>query len=282
MIISGIVNSLKISRFTENGAYLCDEEGAEVLMPNRYLNEQMLVGDDMEAFVYHDSEDRQVAVTDRPYAMVGEVAYLEVVDNNQVGAFVDWGLPKDLLIPKKNQLFELYPGKRYVVAVYRDMVTGRVVATTKLNNYIYNDDLDLNVGDKVTIMVAIKSDFGYRVIIENRHWGVIYNDQIFKPVSLGDKLEGYVKRITEDKRVDISLRSEGLSLVQESSSELKDLLKQSGGFLPLGDKYDPELIHSTTGMSKKSFKRAVGMLMKSKDIEMTEEGIKLLSKDENQ
>lgn len=279
MIISGIVNSLKISRFTENGAYLCDEEGAEVLMPNRYLNEQMLVGDEMEVFVYHDSEDRQVAITDRPYAMVGEVAYLEVVDNNQVGAFVDWGLPKDVLIPKKNQLFELYPGKRYVVAIYRDMITGRVVGTTKLNNYIYNDDVDLEVGDKVNILVAIRGDFGFRVIIDNRHWGVIYNDQIFKPVFVGDKLEGYVKKITEDNRIDISLRSEGLSLVQESSSELKDILKENGGFLPLGDKSDPEIIYKTTGMSKKSFKRAVGMLMKSKDIEMSDQGITLLNKE---
>ncbi len=278
MIISGIENDLKISRFTENGAYLTDGEGEEVLMPNRYLTEGMLVGDEVTAFVYHDSVDRQVAVTDKPLAMVGDVAYLRVVDNNSIGAFVEWGLPKDLLIPKKNQLFDLTVGKSYMCAVYRDMATGRVVATTKLNRYIYNDDLELEEGEKVNFIVAMKSDYGFRVVIENKHWGVIYSDQIFTPVAVGDRLEGYVKRITEDNRVDISLRPDGMALVEDSLSVLKSVLEQHEGSIEVGDKSNPEHIYSITGMSKKSFKKAVGMLLKAGEIDITATSVKLKNK----
>ena len=258
MIISGIVNDLKVSRFTENGAYLVDEENAEVLMPNRYIVDGMLVDDEMSVFVYHDSEDRQVAVTDMPLAMVGEVAYLRVVDDNHVGAFVDWGLPKDLLIPKKNQMTDLTVGQSYICAIYRDMASGRVVATQKVNAYIYNDDVELEIGEKVNILVAVESDFGFRVVIENKHWGVIYHDQIFTPVAVGDKLVGYVKRITEDDRVDISLRPDGFALIEDSLGGLKEILEKNDGFLDVGDKSEAEKIHSLTGMSKKSFKKAVG------------------------
>ena len=279
MIISGIVNDLKISRFTENGAYLVDEENEEVLMPNRYLTDDMLVDDEVSVFVYHDSENRQVAITDRPLAMVGEVAYLRVVDDNQVGAFVDWGLPKDLLVPKKNQMSDLIVGQYYICAVYRDMASGRVVATTKINRYIYNDDLELEVGEKVNIIVAVEGEFGYRVVIENKHWGVIYNDQIFKQVAVGDKLEGYVRRITEDNRVDISLRPDGFALIEDSLGGLKELLEKNDGFLNIGDKSEATEIHRLTGMSKKSFKKAVGMSLKAGLIEITEHTVKLKKKD---
>ncbi|MFI3315836.1 MAG: S1-like domain-containing RNA-binding protein, partial [Rikenellaceae bacterium] len=226
-------------------------------------------------FVYHDSENRQVAVTERPYAMAGEVAYLEVVANNQVGAFVDWGLQKDLLIPKRNQLFNLDIGKRYLVAIYRDMASGRVVATTKINRYIFNDDIDLVRGQKVEVLVGIRSDYGFRVIIENRYWGVIYSDQIYKEINVGDRLTAYVRKITEDNRIDISLREEGLNQVKESSNDLLTLLEQNDGFINLHDKSTPEEIREISKMSKKSFKRAVGMLLKAEKIEFTESGIKL-------
>ncbi len=279
MIISGIVNDLKVSRFTENGAYLVDEENAEVLMPNRYIVDGMLVDDEMSVFVYHDSEDRQVAVTDMPLAMVGEVAYLRVVDDNHVGAFVDWGLPKDLLIPKKNQMTDLTVGQSYICAIYRDMASGRVVATQKVNAYIYNDDVELEIGEKVNILVAVESDFGFRVVIENKHWGVIYHDQIFTPVAVGDKLVGYVKRITEDDRVDISLRPDGFALIEDSLGGLKEILEKNDGFLDVGDKSEAEKIHSLTGMSKKSFKKAVGMLLKAGSVEITPNSVKLVKKD---
>lgn len=279
MIISGIVNDLRISRFTENGAYLVDEENEEVLMPNRYLTDGMLVDDQVSVFVYHDSENRQVAITDFPLAMVGEVAYLRVVDNNSVGAFVDWGLPKDLLVPKKNQLTDLFVGQKYMCAVYRDMTTGRVVATTRLSRYIYNDDLELELGSKVDFIVAVESEIGFRVVIENKHWGVIYHDQIFTPVAVGDRLSGYVRCITEDNRVDISLRPDGFALIEDSLGGLRSLLEKNGGFLEIGDKSEAGKIHSITGMSKKSFKKAVGMLLKTGAIEITEQTVKLVNKD---
>ncbi|MFI3321398.1 MAG: S1-like domain-containing RNA-binding protein [Rikenellaceae bacterium] len=280
MIISGIVNSLKITRFTDNGAYLADEEGAEVLLPNRYLKEGMEIDEELDVFVYHDSIDRQVAVTDRPLAMVGEVAYLEVVDNNAIGAFVDWGLPKNLLIPKRNQLFDLQVGKRYIIAVYHDAASGRVVGTTKLNRYIYNDDIDLNIGKKVEVLVAIRADYGYRVIIENRHWGVIYSDQTFQRIEVGDRLTGYVRKITEDNRIDISLRTEGLTLMKESSEVVEAYLKEHDGFVALNDNSSPDDIAITLNMSKKSFKKAVGILLKAQTIEFHENGIRLKSKEQ--
>lgn len=272
----GRIQTLKVNRISDYGLYLADEEGNEVLLPNRYVSLTNAIGDEVEVFVYHDSEDRLVASTERPLITEGTVASLKVVDKNIHGAFLDWGLVgKDLFLPNRNQQGGVIPGRSYVVWMYIDNITGRCVATQKLKAYIDNDVITVEPRQKVDILVASESPIGYRAIINSRHWGMIYKNQIFQKIAIGDRLEGYVRRITEDNRIDLSLRREGYDGVASSADVLLKLLRDSGGELPVGDDSSPEEVHRVTQMSKKVFKRAVGMLMKSGDIVAEPTHIKL-------
>ena len=259
----GQIQTLKVNRISDYGLYMIDEEGQEVLLPNRFVSLSNAVGDEIEVFVYHDSEDRLVATTDRPLIVEGEVACLKVVDKNIHGAFLDWGLVgKDLFLPNRNQQGGVIPGRSYLVWLYVDNITGRCVATQKLKNYIDNDIITIKPRQKVSIVVASESPIGYRAIINNRHWGMLYKNQIFHPVKVGDKLEGFVKRITDDNRIDLMLREDGYKGVTDSADVLLQLIREKGGVLELGDKSSPELVHAETKMSKNQFKRAVGVLLK--------------------
>lgn len=272
----GRIQTLKVNRISDYGLYLADEEGNEVLLPNRYVSLNNSVGDEIEVFVYHDSEDRLVATTERPLITEGTVAALKVVDKSIHGAFLDWGLAgKDLFLPNRNQQGGVLPGRKYVVWMYIDNVTGRCVATQKLKAFIDNDVITVEPRQKVDVVVASESPIGYRAIINSRHWGMIYKNQIFQPIAIGDRLEGYVRRVTEDNRIDLSLRREGYDGVASSADVLLKLLRDSGGELPIGDDSSPEEVHRLTQMSKKVFKRAVGMLMKSGDIVAEPTHIKL-------
>lgn len=272
----GEIQTLKVNRISDYGLYLVDDQEQEVLLPNRFVSLSNAVGDEIEVFVYHDSEDRLVATTDRPLIVKGEVACLKVVDKNIHGAFLDWGLVgKDLFLPNRNQQGGVIPGRSYLVWLYVDNITGRCVATQKLKNYIDNDIITIKPRQKVSIVVASESPIGYRAIINNRHWGMIYKNQVFKPVKVGDKLEGFVKRITDDNRIDLMLREEGYKGVTDSADVLLQLLKDKGGVLEIGDKSSPELIHAETQMSKNQFKRAVGVLMKRGVVEVEEFEVKL-------
>jgi predicted RNA-binding protein (virulence factor B family) len=234
------------------------------------------VGDEIEVFVYHDSEDRLVATTDKPLITEGTVASLKVVDKNIHGAFLDWGVSgKDLFLPNRNQQGGVLPGRSYVVWLYVDNITGRCVATMKLEGFIDNDVITDEPRQKVDLLIASESPIGYRAIINSRHWGMVYKNQIFQPVKVGDRMEGYVRRITEDNRIDLSLRREGYDGVAASADGLFELLKSNGGVLPVGDDSTPEEVHAATQMSKKVFKRAVGMLLKRGDIEAESRQIKL-------
>ena len=267
---------MKVNRISDYGLYLVDDQEQEVLLPNRFVSLSNAVGDEIEVFVYHDSEDRLVATTDRPLIVKGEVACLKVVDKNIHGAFLDWGLVgKDLFLPNRNQQGGVIPGRSYLVWLYVDNITGRCVATQKLKNYIDNDIITIKPRQKVSIVVASESPIGYRAIINNRHWGMIYKNQVFKPVKVGDKLEGFVKRITDDNRIDLMLREEGYKGVTDSADVLLQLLKDKGGVLEIGDKSSPELIHAETQMSKNQFKRAVGVLMKRGVVDVGEFEVKL-------
>ena len=272
----GRIQTLKVNRISDYGLYLADEEGQEVLLPNRFVSLSNSVGDEIEVFVYHDSEDRLVATTDKPLITEGRVAYLKVIDKNIHGAFLDWGVSgKDLFLPNRNQQGGVMAGRSYVVWLYVDNITGRCVATMKLKGFVDNDVITVEPRQKVDLLIASESPIGYRAIINSRHWGMIYKNQIFSPVKVGDSLEGYVRRITEDNRIDLSLRREGYDGVAASAETLYALLKGCGGVLSVGDDSSPEEVHAATQMSKKVFKRAVGMLLKRGDIVAEAHQIKL-------
>ncbi len=258
---------LKVARISDFGLYLADEEGQEVLLPNRYVSLENAVGDELEVFVYHDSEDRLVATTEEPLIMEGQVAALKVVDKSIHGAFLDWGLSgKDLFLPNRNQQGPVVAGRKVVVWLYIDNITGRSVATQKLKAFIDNDIITVEPRQKVETLVASESPIGYRVIINSRHWGMIYKNQIFRKVEIGERLEAYVHRITEDNRIDLVLQRQGYGGITDSAEVLRRLLKENGGVLAVGDDSSPEDIHRLTEMSKKGFKRAVGVLLKSGEI----------------
>ena len=272
----GQIQTLKVARISDFGLYLSDEEGQEVLLPNRFVSLKNAIGDEIEVFVYHDSEDRLVATTDRPLITEGRVASLKVVDKNIHGAFLDWGISgKDLFLPNRNQQGGVLAGRSYVVWLYVDNITGRCVATMKLKPYIDNDVITVKPRQKVDIVIASESPIGYRAIINSRHWGMIYKNQIFRPVRVGDSMEGWVRRITDDNRIDLTLQQQGYDGVTSSAETLLSLIKEHGGVLSVGDNSTPDEIHALTQMSKKVFKRAVGILLKRGDIVAESTQIKL-------
>ena len=270
----GQIQTLIGARISDYGLYLADDEGQEVLLPNRFVSLTNAIGDEIEVFVYHDSEDRLVATTDRPLITEGQVASLKVVDKNIHGAFLDWGITgKDLFLPNRNQQGGVVAGRSYVVWLYVDNITGRCVATMKLKPFVDNDIITVKPRQKVDILIASESPIGYRAIINSRHWGMIYKNQTFRPIRIGDRMEGWVRRITDDNRIDLTLQQVGYDGVATSAEDLLSLIKEHGGVLPVGDDSSPEQIHSLTQMSKKVFKRAVGILLKRGEI--TAEGTQI-------
>ncbi len=277
MLRAGYTQTLVVTRISDYGLYLADEEGNEVLLPNRYVSLADKVGDAKEVFVYHDSEDRLVATTERPLLRAGEVGCLQVVDRTAHGAFLDWGLHgKDLFLPNRNQQGGVVVGHRCIVYLYEDDITGRCVATMKLKGFISNETLTVHPREEVDLLVASESPIGYRVVVNNRHWGMLYRNQLFRPVAVGDRLTGYVSRITEDHRIDVNLHRQGVAQVRDAADTLRSLLRENDGRLPLGDESSPEEIAARTELSKKSFKRALGMLLKSGEVEASEREIRLV------
>lgn len=277
MLRAGYTQTLVVTRISDYGLYLADEEGNEVLLPNRYVSLADKVGDSKEVFVYHDSEDRLVATTERPLLRAGEVGALQVVDRTAHGAFLDWGLHgKDLFLPNRNQQGGVMVGHRCIVYLYEDDITGRCVATMKLKGFINNETLTVRPREEVDLLVASESPIGYRVVVNNRHWGMLYRNQLFRPVAVGDRLTGYVSRITEDHRIDVNLHRQGVAQVRDAADTLRSLLRENDGRLPLGDESSPEEIAARTQLSKKSFKRALGMLLKSGEVEASEREIRLV------
>lgn len=276
MLKAGRTETLTVSRISEYGIYLADEEQYEVLLPNRYTSLTDKVGDKKKVFIYHDSEDRLVATTETPLLRVGEVGFLRVVDKTPHGAFLDWGLHgKDLFLPNRNQQGGVLVGHEYLVYLYEDDITGRCVATEKLKAFVNNELISVKPREQVSILVASESPIGFRVVVNNRHWGMIYRNQIFQPVAVGDRLTAYVACITDDNRIDISLQQSGLAQVRDSAETLLRMLRENGGVLPLNDDSDPEVIRQSTRMSKKVFKRSLGMLLKRGTVEVLDDGIRL-------
>ncbi len=273
MIHAGQYHELTVGRISDHGLYLTNDEGDEVLLPNRYVSLKDREGDVKRVFVYHDSEDRLVATTEEPAAKVGDIAYLQVVDRNDHGAFLDWGLAaKHLFLPNRNQQGGVIVGHKYLVYLYEDSITGRAVASMRLKSVVSNDEIGVTPGQQVDLVVASGSDIGWRVIVDGRHWGMLYKNQLFAPVRVGDRLTGFVRRVTDDKRIDVAIQKQGYDEVKDAAERLLAIIKEHGGVLPLGDRSDPEEVARLTAMSKKVFKRSLGMLMKRGDVVCSDSG----------
>lgn len=275
MLKVGQKNTLKILRGTSVGFYLGDDEGNDVLLPHKYIPEEAEVGQEIEVFLYRDSEDRIIATTLKPLIELNKFACLEVTAVTRFGAFLDWGLEKELLVPFKEQNQKLKEGDWAIAYLYLDEETDRLVASVKVNKYLETEEIELEEKQVVEILPYEKSDLGQNVIVNDRYRGLIYENEIFQPITWGDRTKAYVKKVREDGKIDISLRPIGFENVIESDTEkILRLLKESDGSLPFSDKSDPMDIQGFFEMSKKAFKRAIGNLYRQRLIELTEEGIK--------
>lgn len=275
MVKIGKKCTLEVVRLTDPGAFLDGGPYGDILLPNRYVPKNCKVEDDIEVFISFDSEDRIVATTDFPKIMVDEFGSLEVVDVNQFGAFLDWGLPKDLFVPFREQLVKMEKGKRYVVLVYVDNKTGRIAATSKIKRFLNKEEVNFAVGDEVELQIAYTTELGYNAIINQTHLGILYFNEIFKSIAVGDQIKGYIKNIRDDGKIDLSLEKQGYKKVDPILETILEKLKINGGTIPLSDKSDPELIKKELGISKKTFKQAIGALYKNKQIVIEEQGIRL-------
>ncbi len=273
MIQIGKYQELEISRRTDNGLYLREPgtESPEVLLPNRYIADEHTVGGTVKVFVYKDSEDRPVATTEHPFVTVGEFAFLEVSGVNAVGAFLDWGLPKDILCPYSEQKVKMRRGGIYLVYVYLDSATGRVVASSRIEKFLGNAFPDYRVGQQVQALVYEHTEIGYRVIVDNLHRGMIYSNELYSPIELEMTLPAYVKQVREDGKIDLSVNPPARQRTETLAVKIIDYLSH-GGKTPVGDKSAPELINQLFSCSKKDFKQAVGHLYKDKKIVITPEG----------
>ncbi|NNG10359.1 MAG: GntR family transcriptional regulator [Arenibacter sp.] len=276
MIALGKYNNLEILRDTSVGLFLGDEEGNDVLLPNKYVPEEFEIGDFIDVFCYLDHEERVVATTLEPYVMVDQFRLLQVAEVNEYGAFMDWGLEKHLLVPFREQRNKMQEGQWYVVYCYLDEKTDRLVASNKLDKFLSNDTLTIGELDKVDLVVTRLTDLGWEVVINNKHKGLVYSNQVFRKVAIGDMLTGYVKSIRPDNKIDISLQPIGTDSLEPTANLIYQKLVSNGGSLPLHDKSDPEDIKAMLQMSKKMFKKGIGTLYRERKIEIGTDGIRLV------
>ena len=275
MIKLGEINTLEILRETDHGAYLIDDEDNQVLLPNRYVPESFKIWDKLEVFVYLDNEQRPVATTDMPYIKRGEFALLRCNQTTDFGAFLDWGLVKELFCPFSEQAFKMKAGGWYLVHCYLDEKTDRLVASSKTNRFLDNTELTVNEFDEVDLIVSHPSDIGMNVIVNKTHMGLIYKDSIFKDLSIGDKLKGIVKKVRPGNKLDIALGQIGFRNIEPNAEQIMQELQDNDGFINLTDKSSPEAIKNALQMSKKKFKKAVGTLYRQRLIEIKPDGIYL-------
>jgi uncharacterized protein len=275
MAILGKMNPLKVVKTVDFGVYLDGGSDGEILLPTRYVPENCQVGDILSVFIYTDSEDRLIATNIKPYAMVGEFACLEVEAINEVGAFLDCGLMKQLLVPFREQRAKMQEGGRYPVFIYVDFESKRITASAKLEKFIDASHPELETGQQVDLMIYKKTDLGWKAIVNQQYSGVIYKNEVFQSLEIGQNLKGFVKQIREDDKIDLMLQKPGFEKIDDFSVKLLDLLKESDGFLLLTDKSPADEIYSRFGISKKTFKKAVGDLYKKRVILLEENGIRL-------
>ncbi|MEI8075383.1 MAG: S1-like domain-containing RNA-binding protein [Bacteroidota bacterium] len=274
----GDFNFLKVIRKVAFGFYLDDgEEG--ILLPIRFAPPDLQIDDEIKVFIYHDSDNRLIATTQIPYAIVGEIAKLKVVEITKQGAFLDWGLMKDLFVPMSKQLGGMRLGGEYLVKVYIDEQTGRVAATEKIDFLLSNEALTVKEKEIVELVVNRKTELGYAMIINNKHIGLLHSNEIYREMKIGEKLEGFIKTIRPDNKIDVVIGKPGFQKIEDEAAKILRLLAENDGYLPYHDKSDPEEIYAFFGMSKKVFKMTTGTLYKQQKIAFTKTGIQLITAD---
>ncbi len=276
MLKLGTYNTLEVVRERDQGIYLCDDDGNEVLLPNKYVPEQFMIRDAIKVFVYLDSSERIVATTLEPYVTVNSFAYLKCTSVSDIGAFLDWGLEKDLFVPFKEQASKMRKGSWYLIYAYLDEKTDRLVASSKTNAFVDNSLVLLSAYDEVDLIASHPSPQGWNMIVNQKHLGLVYADEIFQKITPGDQLKGFVKKVRHDGKIDLTLQKHGYRGIEPNAQQILKELEANGGFIDLNDKSNPDDIKEVFQLSKKSFKKAIGTLYKSRKIAIEESGIRLL------
>ncbi|MCD6113251.1 MAG: GntR family transcriptional regulator [Bacteroidales bacterium] len=271
----GKINNLQIIKELDFGIYLDGKEFGEILLPKRYVPENYKIDDFIDVFIYRDSEERLIATTEKPYAMVGDFAFLKVLTINEIGAFLDWGLTKDLFVPFREQKQKMQKGNFYLVFVYLDNESNRIAASSRLDKFLNKTPADYQINQEVDLIIRNKTDMGYKVIINNSHSGVLYKNEVFQTLKEGQKIKGFIKKIREDEKIDVSLQKSGYEKVEKLTEKIINKLKENNGFISVTDKTSPEIIYNTFGVSKKTYKKSIGVLYKKRIINIEKDGIKL-------
>ncbi|OQY49845.1 MAG: GntR family transcriptional regulator [Desulfobacteraceae bacterium 4572_87] len=274
----GRINNLTVKRKRDYGVHLDGGGSGDILLPKKHMPKECRPGDAVEVFVYADREGHLRATTQKPYATVGQFAELRVAANTSAGSFLDWGMEKDLLVPKKEQQSKMAEGKSYVVFVFLDKKTNRVTASSKLDKFLDLQPPDYEVGEGVDLLICDKTDMGYKVVVNNSHWGMVYQNEVFQKLHTGQRLKGYIKLIRDDLKIDISLQQPGYRKIDDISRNILKTIKDLGGNIAVTDKSPPREIYARFGVSKKTFKKAIGTLYKKRLITIDTNGIKLTGK----
>jgi predicted RNA-binding protein (virulence factor B family) len=271
----GKMNTLMVVKKVDIGVYLDGENLGRILLPQRVVPPNCVVGGMVEVFIHYDQEDRLIATTRRPLALPGTFAYLKVVKLSSLGAMLDWGLTNLLLAPTREQKQMMEEGKSYLVRVILDDQKKRIIASSRLDQFLDQLPVDYEAGQEVELLIGPHTDLGYKAIVNDAHWGVLYENEVFQALKKGDRLPGYIKKVREDRKIDLCLQKPGYEKVDDLAERILGQLKEHGGFMPVNDKTAPELIYRWFGVSKKSYKKAIGALYKKKIIVIEGEGIRL-------
>jgi predicted RNA-binding protein (virulence factor B family) len=278
MVAVGRINRLNIKKMRDYGVHLDGGETGDILLPKKYVPQNSRPGDAVEVFVYNDREGHLRATTQEPNATVGRFASLRVVANAPSGAYLDWGVPKDLLVPRSEQRQKMEEGKSYVVFVFLDAKTGRITASSKIDKFIDLKPPNYEAGEAVDLLICDKTDLGYKVIVNNAHWGMVFENEVFQRLQIGQALKGYIKLVREDLKIDVSLQPSGYQRVDPVSQAILKTIQERGGRIEVTDKSPPKKIYSLFGVSKKTFKKAIGNLYKKRLIDMDPKGITIKRK----
>lgn len=276
MVEAGKMNTLMVTKLVDIGAYLDGEELGRILLPQRMVPHGCLLGAMLDVFIHYDQENRLIATTRKPLAMPGSFAYLKVMKVSSHGAWLDWGLTHLLLTPTKDQRQLMEEGKSYLVKVIHDVKWHRIIASSKLDELLDQSPVEYEPNQEVELLIGAHTDLGYKAIVNNAHWGVLYENEVFRPLKKGARLRGFIKKVRDDQKIDLCLEKPGYEKVDAVSQQILDMLKQHGGFMAVNDKTAPDQIYQLFGVSKKNFKKAVGSLYKKKIVSLTNNGIRLL------